>query len=592
MLKKLRHRGPDDEGIVQMGSAILGHRRLSIIDLNTGSQPMFNEDGTVAVILNGEIYNFRELRCELEKKGHSFRSSSDTEAIVHLYEEVGEAVFSKLNGMFAAVIYDSKTNTLLAGRDPIGEKPLLYWDSGEAVFIVSEIKALLEEPTFRRTIDLEALALYLNCMYVPAPKTIFEGVRKLPPGHYLKVSAGSVDVRQYWTPEVAIDWDLDERAVVQEFRRLFGETVRMRTVSDVPVGVFLSGGIDSSAVTAFMAMGLDRPVRTFSVGFSDEIDERPYARLVAEQFRTQHTEILVEDRIEDVFQRVIEHFDEPFGDSSAIPTYLVSREARKHVKVILTGDGGDELFAGYESYLDQKNQLSSKNGTRLYRAARTLLGSLVNRPWFESLYPREVGEYAYDHWMWVRTIFPRQEIDELLGRSSIDVRRFFPSHRWLRFTGRDSLSLAFEHDLNYYLPDDLLKKVDMAAMMSGLECRAPFLDHRLIEFSMKIPPNRKLGNGQTKYLLRKSLEGILPDAILRRGKIGFGAPVTSWLRNQLREITGDLLAPGSRTEGLIPRSAIDRVLAGFYKGPSSSDFRVAYRLWLLLVLEVWARRYA
>jgi asparagine synthase (glutamine-hydrolysing) len=385
---------------------------------------------------------------------------------------------------------------------------------------------------------------------------------------------------------------LDERAVVQEFRELFGETVQMRTVSDVPVGVFLSGGIDSSAVTAFMASGTDRPVRTFSVGFSDEIDERPYARLVAERFRTQHTEILVEDRIEDIFQCVIEHFDEPFGDSSAIPTYLVSREARKHVKVVLTGDGGDELFAGYESYLDQRYQLSSKSGARLYRGARTLLGSLANSPWFESLYPHEVGDYAYDHWMWVRTIFTQQEIGELLGRNSMDVRSFFHSHRWVRFTGRDALSLAFEHDLNYYLPDDLLKKVDMASMMNGLECRAPFLDHRLIEFSMKIPPNRKLGNGQTKYLLRRSLEGILPDTILRRGKIGFGAPVTSWLRNQLREITGDLLASGCRTEGLIPRSAIDGVLDRFYKAPSSSDFRVAYRLWLLLVLEVWARRYA
>jgi len=591
MLDTLKFRGPDEQTLVQFGPAILGHTRLSIIDLSTGSQPIYNEGKTVAVLLNGEIYNFLELRDELESKGHRFSTRSDTEVVVHLYEEVGEGVFSKLNGMFAIVLYDLKRNLLLAGRDRAGEKPLVYWDSGTEMVFASELKAILRHPSFRKEVDLEALALYFNCMYVPAPLTIFKGARKLPPAHYMKIHDDNVEIKKYWDPKVEIQWDLQADGAVEEYLSLFSDAVKRRIISDVPIGVFLSGGIDSSAVTAFMALNCCSPIKTFTVGFGDEIDERSFARLVAERYRTEHTELFVKDNIEDVVQQVISYFDEPFGDSSAIPTYMVSKEARNFVKVILTGDGGDELFAGYDSYIDQKYQIGGRVTTKALRTINELCVKVFGVNPVERLYPKRSGKWAEKHWRYVRTVLGEEQIDDLFLQPSYGTADFFSKNKWLEVIGTDALSKSYSHDLNFYLPDDLLKKVDMASMLTSLECRAPFLDHRLIEFSLKIPPQLKVKHDIVKYLLKKSLTGYLPPEILSRRKTGFGAPVESWLKNQLREMTLDILAPGCKCEQFLKRDSISKAIGAVHRPKRNIDYRVPYRLWLIVVFELWLREY-
>jgi asparagine synthase (glutamine-hydrolysing) len=593
MLDMLRKRGPDECNLVQVGSAFLGHTRLSIIDLQTGSQPIYNEDKTVAVLLNGEIYNFHELRSELEKHGHRFQSASDTEVIVHLYEECGEDVFSKLNGMFAIVIYDTRSNILLAARDRSGEKPLVYWESPEMFAVTSEIKALLQLPEVSRDIDVNALALYLNSMYVPAPVSIFSRIKKLPPAHYLRLDGNKMVIRRYWDPQQHIRWEWKEDDIKDEFLEIFSNAVKIRTYSDVPFGVFLSGGIDSSAVAAFMARNCADSIKTFTVGFTQEIDERPYARIVAERYRTDHTELLISDRVEDVIEQVLGYFDEPFGDSSAIPTYLVSREARKYVKVILTGDGGDELFAGYGSYLNQKYQIGNRIGTKLYETANQFTLKHFGKGLLENHYPRTTNSLkAFEHWHRVRTIFKQQELEDAINRGFTGVGDYFRKQSWLEVQGDDALSISYSFDLNYYLPDDLLKKVDMASMFASLECRAPFLDHRLIELSLRIPPNLKVKNDCLKYILKNSMAEYLPVEILRRPKTGFGAPVESWLKNHLKAMTIDMLAPGCKIESFIHRRSIQNCLDLLYCSNSQqNDYRVPHKVWLLLVLEIWMRKY-
>lgn len=592
MLDTLRMRGPDDYRLVQMGSAFLGHSRLSIIDLQTGSQPIYNEDGTIAVLLNGEIYNFQELRVELEKLGHHFQTISDTEVIVHLYEEHGEDLFSKLNGMFAIVIYDSRSKILLAARDRIGEKPLVYCELPEFFAVASEVKALLKIPAVSKEIDIDSIALYLNSMYVPAPASIFKKIKKLPPAHYLKLVGKKQIICKYWDPQQEIKWKWQEKDIEENFLELFLDAVKIRTYSDVPFGVFLSGGIDSSAVTAFMSKAYPSPIKTFTVGFTQEIDERPYARMVADRYQTEHTELIISDRIEDVVKQVITYFDEPFGDSSAIPTYLISREARKHVKMILTGDGGDELFAGYHSYVDQKYQLGNRVSTKAYKTINQLSLKSCGKGILEGLYPRTANfGRAFKHWHWVRSIFHEEELKTTLNQSFAGVADFFQKQHWLGVHGEDALSISYAFDLNYYLPDDLLKKVDMASMFASLECRAPFLDYRLIELSLQIPPNIKIKNDCLKSLLKSSLHNYLPSEILYRPKTGFGAPVASWLKNQLKEMTFDLLGQSCKIESFIDRKAIQQCLDLLYRTDLIKDYRVSQKVWLLFVLESWMRNY-
>jgi len=591
MLETQRFRGPDEFNVVPFGTAILGHARLSIIDLSTGTQPIFNEDGTIAVLLNGEIYNYPSLRNRLQRQGHTFSTQSDTEVIVHLYEEVGEDVFSHLNGMFSAVIYDSRSDILLAGRDRVGEKPLLYWQTEDEMVIATELKAIAAHPAFRRRVDNDALSMYFQTMYVPAPLAIFEGVKKLQPASYLRVKGRRAEVRTYWSLPTVTEPLTDEGQIIEEFEPLFTDAISMRKIADVPIGVFLSGGIDSSAVAAFMSRTCDEPIRTFSARFGDAIDETPYADLVAKRYGTEHYLLNVEDDIADVLQDVLTYFDEPFGDSSALPTYLISRKAREHVKVVLTGDGGDELFAGYDAYVDQKHLVGGKVTSKMADVLNGLARRVTGLDLREQLYPKNSGRWAVTHWLWIRTIFREQELPNLLREPAVSGAAFFDSNRWLDLHRSDALSKAYSHDMNFYLPDDLLKKVDMAAMHASLECRAPFLDHRLIEFSFRISPALKLKNDVLKHLLKRALEPHLPEKILYRPKQGFGAPVEEWLQNQLYELTNDLLAPGCMCEDYVERRAIQTAIGDVFLRKCEGDYLAAPRLWLILVFEIWLRSY-
>lgn len=591
MLATLDHRGPDEQHVQRHGSSWLGHTRLSIIDLAGGTQPMFNEDGTVGTVFNGEIYNFQELRAGLVSRGHSFRTHSDTEVLVHLYEELGTGLFAELNGMFAVVIYDTRTGTLLVGRDRMGEKPVLYRETDEHIFVASELKALLAHPDTPREIDPDALALYLNSMSVPAPLSIFRGVRKLPPAHYLEHRAGRTTIAPYWTPAQRIDWSMTLDRAVSEFHALFEDSVRHRIHADVPLGVFLSGGVDSSAVTAYTAEASASPVRTFCVGFADGHDERPYARMVADRYRTDHRELWVDASVVDTFPTVMDYFDEPFADSSSIPTYLVSKAAREHVTVVLTGDGGDELFGGYDSYIDQKYLRGGRISSRLNRMVATAATRSGSTALADALYARSSSAWAHRHWLDVRSIVRPSDLPKWLGTDALAVSRYFAQHAWLDVPDRDPMSVAFAFDLNFYLPDDLLKKVDMAAMLTSLECRAPFLDHRLVELSLRIPPTLKLRGDQLKYVLKQALSTRLPHEVLHRSKMGFGAPVTRWIHGPLRELALDLVRPGCRAEAYIDPAVIAGLSTRAH-APDDTDFRTPLQYWSVLVLEWWLRRYA
>lgn len=592
MLDALWSRGPDDHGLAVMGNTLLGHRRLSIIDLETGNQPLFNEDHTVGVVLNGEIYNHDTLRRELIDKGHHFVTQSDTEVLVHLYEEMGEGLFTVLNGMFAILLYDVKKDIFLAARDRLGEKPLVYSENRDSVVFASEIKALLRYPEGEQILDPQGLALYFNAMYVPAPCSIFKGIRKVPPAHYMRLEGNRFSLLPYWHPPLEVNWEMTETEAIEGFMPLLSDAVRIRKAADVPIGVFLSGGIDSSAVTAFMADHCGHtPVRTFSVGFSDEVDERPFAAMVAERYRTDHTEIHVRDNVHDAVVETMNYFDEPFGDSSAVPTFLIAREARQFVKVILTGDGGDELFAGYPSYLDQRYLWGGKFTSRLLKETHRFAVDRLGLRSVDSVYSRTAPSGAWAHWHRVRSIMSQEEIDRLLSGSSTRIEAFYRQHLWLKLADTDPLNIAFSRDLNYYLPDDLLKKVDMASMKASLECRAPFLDHRLVAFAMTIPPHLKMKHRQLKYLLKKGLARHLPREILYRRKQGFGAPVTSWLEGPLKEMVNDCLQPGCRSETYLDRTAVAEILSAFYHERNRTDFRIPFKVWLIFMFELWLRRY-
>lgn len=584
LLALLGHRGPDATGTHTHGSAWLGHTRLSIIDLENGDQPLFNEDGTVAVILNGEIYNHGELREDLRARGHVFRSRSDTEVLAHLWEEYGEAMVGRLVGMFAFVVHDERRGVLFAARDRLGEKPLLYVEADGELTIASELKALVPLLGRDPKIDRRALALYLNCMYVPAPLTILEGAHKLPPAHWLRHDADGLTVRRYWEPRLTVDWAMTEAEAVAGLRKRLQAAVTSQLEADVPVGIFLSGGLDSAAVVACAAAAGGELPATYTMGMGGGLDERRWAALVAERFGTRHHEMWADLQVEDLFPRLMDHLDEPFADSSILPTYLVAHAASRHLKVVLTGDGGDELMAGYDAYLWQSAQRSTRLGGRV---ARRLSRLGVRAPYDQHARP----DWPRRNWLRARGIFDLEDLPRWLGEAGSEAESFWSGHHWLEFTDRDPLSVAFEHDFNYYLPDDLLKKVDMASMFTGLECRAPFLDHRLVEFCMRIPPTLKVHGGQTKYLLRKAMSGVLPEAILERPKQGFGSPVALWVQGPLRETARDLLAPGCRCESWLEPAAVRGVVDAMWRGPAPGDWRLAQQFWTLFALESWLRRY-
>lgn len=586
----LANRGPDGEAVLARGPFALGHRRLSIIDVEGGTQPVYNETGELAGILNGEIYNHEELRRELEAAGHRYRTRSDTESLVHLFEQHGLEGVRRTVGMFAYVIADFAARRMVVYRDRLGEKPLYYIDHPDRFACASEIKALQALPGFDDTIDPEALAAYLRLGWVPGPGTIHAHVRQLPPGCWLVVDETGTNLQRYWSPVLAPPGAaFDRRTAVAELESLLMDTMANKLVSDVPVGVLLSGGLDSSAVVAAASRHSATPLRTFSVGFAAEIDERPAARMVAERYGTDHTEILIEDVSPDDLMAASACLDQPFGDSSAVPTLALARETRKQIKVVLTGDGGDELFGGYESYLRQRRQTRNPWLRKSVGLAATLAARLRWPDPVTRLYPLPDAADGRLEWLVQRSFLQPEEVGALLGRPAAEAEAALVRQCWPAGGPDDPLSTAFQFDLGQYLPEDLLRKVDRMAMCVGLESRSPFLDHRLVEFALRIPPAEKLDGPTTKSLLREALRPHLPAAILERRKQGFGAPLVGWLEGSFAGSARALLLEESRCGRLLDRAALDRLVRRSFD-TLRSDWRSPHRIWVLLMLELWLRK--
>jgi asparagine synthase (glutamine-hydrolysing) len=603
MTSCLSHRGPDDEGLYIKGNVGLGHRRLSIIDLSQfAHQPMSNEDGTIWIVYNGEIYNFLELRDVLIKKGHTFRSRSDTETIIHLYEEYGPECLVYLKGMFAFALWDVKKQLLFLARDRIGKKPLYYWHSPITFVFVSEIKSILQDDNFQRKPDYTAIHHYLTYQYVPSPWTAFEGIKKLPPAHYLVLKNGNIEVKRYWKLSYLPKHTIKEKDLKAEIIERLKEAVRIRLISDVPLGAFLSGGIDSSTVVALMSGIMKEPVKTFSIGFKEEkYNELGYARMIAEKFRTDHTEFIVEPKAVEILDKLVWHYNEPFADSSAIPTYYVSKLAREHVTVILNGDGGDENFAGYGRY--KANQVSG------------FMHSFVPLPLARLVYPlvRLIPHGKDpDNFFWRLKRFlqeytntPELRNAQWLCHFTTEMKEDIYTDDFLcRFANTDSFELILNRcgeaeadsfldrvlyaDVMMYLPDDLLVKVDVASMANSLEARSPFLDHEFMEFAAGIPAEMKLKGLTTKYILKEALRNILPDEVLFREKMGFGVPIDYWFRNELKGMVYDtLLSEKAVSRGYFKKESIKKILDEHV----SEKWNWHNHIWNLLMLELWHRMF-
>ncbi len=616
MMDRIVHRGPDDAGRYRDDHAALGFRRLSIIDLAGGHQPLSNENGTVWTVFNGEIYNFPSLRRRLEAKGHDLRSSGDTEVLVHLYEDEGTRMFSLLRGMFALAIWDATRRTLVLARDRLGQKPLVYRHDGQHLVFASELKALLALPesTIPRRLDPLALDHYLCYGYVPAPRTILECIRKLPPAHYAVWHDGSLAIERYWGP----DWN-DERQRpieedVEELRATLGDAVREQMIADVPLGAFLSGGIDSTIIVGLMQQASNRPVKTFAIGFPDpKYDETRYALMAAHYLGTEHQTFIVEPKAWETLPALAWHFDEPFADSSALPTWYVSRETRRSVTVALTGDAGDELFGGYDRYralalTELFQHLPSVprqllGGTMVHvlpRSAQSKTRLRGLQRLFEHI--NEPAESRYLGWMTTfdeaarMAIYSDSQLD-LLASTAADLpdpSEADPATLLSKAFGaagrRDRISRAMVADIMTYLPGDLLVKVDIASMAHSLECRGPFLDHRVVELAAAMPLERKiqLRTGRSKFVLKRAFADLLPPPIKARSKMGFGVPISRWFRAELKnELRDVLLDPVCLGRGLFRPDAIEKLVAEHVDGTREHS----QRLWTLLMLELWFRRH-
>jgi asparagine synthase (glutamine-hydrolysing) len=592
MARAIRHRGPDGGGVHCDGPLGMGMRRLSIIDLDTGSQPLANEDGTVWVVFNGEIYNYRELRAELQARGHRFSTASDTEVIVHLWEDLGERCVERLRGMFAFAVWDEPRRTLSLARDRLGIKPLYYANTPQGLVFGSELKALLQSPWIVPAVDHRAAALYLEYGYVPDPMSILQGVAKLRPGHTLTIRDGRVaDDRWYWSStsffarETAAPADAEE----QLWERLT-DAVRSHLVSDVPLGAFLSGGVDSSTVVAIMAHEMGVPVKTFSIGFQEPgFDELPYAREVAHAFGTEHHELLVGPDDLGVLDEVIAAFDEPFADPSAIPTYIVSRLARQHVTVALSGDGGDELFAGYDRYfVDQRRRLVGLAGDIGLGAPLRRLSTALPPGTPGKNYLYNLSLPRMERYLDAVSLFPARELESLLERNgSCPVESSFDTA--VR-DGRslDPLSRLQNLDLQTYLPGDILTKLDRMSMAVSLEARVPLLDHPLVEFACGLPAALRMRGREGKYLLKRVLQGRIPDAVLTRPKKGFGVPLAIWFSQVLPTFLRDRLGQETRLGDVGIRAGGVRALLDLYEARRRPDH--CLQLWALLVMDSALRR--
>jgi asparagine synthase (glutamine-hydrolysing) len=612
MMDRLIHRGPDDSGVYRDQHATLGFRRLSIIDVQGGHQPLSNENGKIWTVFNGEIYNYPALRRRLEAKGHILRSSGDTEVLVHLYEDEGPRMFSLLRGMFALAIWDAPRQLLLLARDRLGQKPLVYHADQHHLVFASELKALLALPEHivPRRVDPLALDCYLSYGYVPHPRSILEGTRKLPPAHYAIWHEGKLTLERYWYP----DWNHERRQTLEQdvdgLRSTLVDAVREQMLSDVPLGAFLSGGIDSTIIVGLMQQVSNRPVKTFAIGFPDRnYDETHYAEMAARHLGTDHLTFIVEPRAWATLPELAWHFDEPFADSSALPTWHVSRETRRAVTVALTGDAGDELFGGYDRY---RALALTELFHRLPTGVRRALGGTISRLLPHSARPKtqlrklerlfeRINEPAASRYLsWMSTFdetarldhYSDAQLDHLAAATralddsfDADPASFLTAAVAIA-RGRDPVTQAMIVDLQTYLPCDLLMKVDLASMAHSLECRGPFLDHRVVELAAAMPLERKiqLHSGRSKVVLKQAFSEFLPRPIKHRRKMGFGVPLSRWFRGELKEeVQNVLLDSACLNRGLFRPEAIERLVDEHVNGKREHSFR----LWALLMLELW-----
>ncbi len=607
MTRALRHRGPDDEGHIALPGVGLAMRRLSIIDVSGGQQPFQSEDGAIQLVANGEIYNFKTLRKQLTDRGHRFRSQADVEVLVHAYEEWGERFLERVRGMFALAIWDGRTETLLAARDRAGEKPLYYTLTDRGLLLASEIKALLVRDDVDRTVDLEALDQFLTYEYVIAPRTMFRTVKKLPAAHYLRYRDGEITIRRYWDAADVDVQEWDEREAAEALRETLGRAVDSQMMSDVPLGAFLSGGVDSSSIVALMTKAPsagNEPVNTFSMGFADgSYNELPYAREIAERFSTRHREGIVDPDVVELFDKLVVHLDEPFADVSLFPTYLVSQIAREHVTVALSGDGGDELFGGYDAY--EADALARQMSRVVPRGALPALSGLVamfpptdkKKGLVNKLQRFMQGSAempaSVEHYRWMMFLGPvakRQLYTPALHADLVDSDVYQPVRDCLRSTGTDDvLNRQLYTDLCVYLADDILVKVDRMSMATSLETRAPFLDVDVMELAFSMPGALKIRGGERKYVLKHAMQDLLPESVLERPKEGFSIPMKIWLKKTLAPLMEELLsADRIASRGWFDAGVVRQRIDSHRSGAENH----AHTLFSLMVLERWVQEFA
>lgn len=601
MCRTMRHRGPDDEGYYTDANAGIGMRRLSIIDLSTGHQPITNENSSLWIVFNGEIYNYRELRTHLETKGHRFSTQTDTEVIIHAYEEYGEDCVKHLNGMFGFAIWDKKHRRLFLARDRLGIKPVYYLATGDKLFFGSELKAIIAHPDVPRELDPAALNHFLTLEYIPAPWTILKGIKKLPAGHSLTFQKGKCEIKPYWDV-LHQQMPKTDHECVEALADLIRDAVKLRLVSDVPLGAFLSGGIDSSTIVSFMSELMSEPVKTFSIGFGDKTyNELPYARAVATHFGTDHYEEFLEPDIVPMVERLVGHLDEPFGDFSIFPTYLVSEVARDHVTVVLSGDGGDELFGGYDTYVAQS--YADRYYRHIPRPIRqgvlpALLSKVPPQPAKKGIINKAKRfvegaalSPSLQHTRWMTFMNGNDKTQLYCPDFQSAINGSSPASLIESYFGKvnhlDPLAQQQYVDVKTYLVDDILTKVDRMSMAPSIEARVPLLDHRIVEFALNLPPHLKINSGQTKVILRKVVESRLPEVILNKPKEGFSIPLKHWLRGPLHPLMMDLLSPDT----IKRRSYFNpQCVSGWIDQHQSGKANHSHRLWALMVFELWHRQ--
>ena len=603
MNKCIVHRGPDEDGFFVHESVALAMRRLAIIDLKGGQQPIWGEDKTSVIVFNGEIYNFQELKKDLEARGHKFDTNCDTEVIVHLYDEYGADCVQYLRGMFAFAIWDYKDRSLFVARDRVGKKPLLYSHQADGSLVFgSEFTALLSHPGLTREVDYEAIDNYLSYLCVPAPLTAFKQIRKLEPGHWLRWKDGKVETKRYWKPDFSNKIKISEEEAIEETTRILREATKLRLISDVPLGAFLSGGVDSSTIVALMAQESDKPVKTFSIGFEEQdYSELKYAKRVAQHLGAEYNEFIVRPNALEVLPMLVEHYGEPYADPSAIPTYYVSKETRKFVTVALNGDGGDESFVGYERHVAMKfaetyHKLPRLLRQKLIEPSITAIPSPTN---FRNRFVRfqrflraASMPKAERYFLWLST-FDAEAKRELYtddlrqrtaGANPLEFFAKYISHS----NGKGIIDTVLLTDLMNYLPNDLLVKVDIASMAVSLEARSPFLDHKVIEFAASLPENIKQQGKDTKSLLKKVAARLVPRDVVYRQKMGFGVPLKYWLASDLQGFTRDILLSDKATQrGLFDKKTVERLIDEQKRDAKDNSWKI----WTLLMLELWFQRF-